>query len=69
MDKCLKGDLKTTCNFEYAAPMVETLMLGLAAHRAGKELKYNSEEGTIINDIAANDYLYKEYRKGWVLNG
>ena len=34
-----KGDLKTSCDFDYAGRMIETLMLGLAAHRAGKELK------------------------------
>ena len=25
--------------------------------------------GKGTNDTAANDYLHKEYRKGWVLNG
>jgi len=42
---------------------------GLAAHRAGSELNYNSAEGRVTNDAVANDYLRKEYRKGWVLNG
>jgi len=64
-----KGDLKTSCDFDYAGRMIETLMLGLAAHRAGKELKYDPSAGRIINDAAANDYLRKEYREGWVLNG
>jgi hypothetical protein len=49
--------------------MIETLMLGLAAHRAGKELKYDPVSGRITNDSVANDYLRKEYREGWVLNG
>jgi hypothetical protein len=44
-------------------------MLGLAAHRAGKELKYDPASGRVTNDSVANDYLRKEYRKGWVLNG
>jgi predicted dehydrogenase len=64
-----KGDLKTSCDFDYAGRMIETLMLGLVAHRAGKELKYDSTEGRVTNDSVANDFLRKEYRKGWVLNG
>ena len=67
--KACKGDLKTSCDFDYAGRMIETLMLGLAAHRAGSELNYNSAEGRVTNDAVANDYLRKEYRKGWVLNG
>jgi hypothetical protein len=64
-----KGDLKTSCDFDYAGRMIETLMLGLAAHRAGKELNYDPVAGRITNDAVANDYLSKEYREGWVLNG
>jgi predicted dehydrogenase len=36
-----KGDLKTSCDFDYAGRMIETLMLGLAAHQAGKKLDYD----------------------------
>jgi hypothetical protein len=49
--------------------MIETLMLGLAAHQAGKLLNYDPVSGRVTNDQAANDFLRKEYRKGWVLNG
>jgi hypothetical protein len=49
--------------------MIETLMLGLVAHQAGKELNYDSAAGRVTNISAANDYLRKEYREGWVLNG
>ena len=31
-----KGDLKTSCNFDYAGTMIETMLLGLVAYRAGK---------------------------------
>jgi predicted dehydrogenase len=68
IDAC-KGDLKTSCDFDYAGRMIETLMLGLAAHRADTELKYDGAAGRVTNNNAANDYLTKEYRKGWVLNG
>jgi len=68
IDAC-KGDLQTSCDFDYAGRMIETLMLGLVAHRAGKELTYDSAAGRITNDSAANKYLSKKYREGWELNG
>ena len=68
IDAC-KGDLKTSCDFDYAGRMIETLMLGLVAHRAGRELIYDSAAGKVSNDSAANEYLSKKYREGWVLNG
>ena len=49
--------------------MIETLMLGLAAHQAGEVLEYDAKTGTITNDPAANEFLTKQYRKGWTLNG
>ena len=66
-----RGDLKTDCDFDYAGRMVETLMLGLAAHQAGKELEYDAKNGRILNDDAANEAqsMKKPYRKGWVLDG
>lgn len=67
--KACRGNLKTDCNFDYAGRMIETLMLGLVAHRAGKELIYDAKTGTVTNDAAANELLTKKYREGWVLNG
>jgi len=64
-----KGDLKTSCDFDYAGKMIETLMLGLAAHKAGKVLNYDSATGKVTNYSDVNENLKKEYRKGWVLNG
>ncbi len=66
---CRNPSMKTACDFDYSGRMIETLMLGLAAHQAGKELIYDPIEGRVTNDAIANDYLRKEYRKGWVLNG
>lgn len=69
--KACKGDLKTDCDFDYAGRMIETLMLGLVANQANKELTYDAKSGTITNDDTANQALSmkKEYREGWVLNG
>ncbi len=49
--------------------MAEMMLLGLAAYRAGKELKYNPGKGLVTNNAEANKYLARKYRKGWTLNG
>ena len=64
-----KESLKTACNFEYSANMIETMLLGLVAYRAGKKIKYDGKAGKVTSDANANAYLSREYRKGWVLNG
>ena len=70
LDACRNGKpADTACNFEYSANMIESMCLGLAAFRAGKELKYDGKTGTVTNDSAANQYLTKPYRKGWTMNG
>ena len=66
-----KGDLKTSCDFEYAGNVIETMLLGHVAFKAGvgKTLEYDSKTGRITNNEAANAYLSKEYREGWTLEG
>jgi predicted dehydrogenase len=60
---------KTHCDFDYAGSMIEQMLLGLVAHRAGKKLEYDPAAGRITNATEANDYLTREYREGWTLNG
>lgn len=67
--KACKGDLKTACDFDYSGRMIETMLLGLVAYRAGKELQYDPKVGKVTNDEAANALLSKKYREGWTLNG
>jgi len=64
-----KGDLKTSCDFEYSGTLIEQMHLGLAAYRAGKKLDYDGKTGKVTNDSSANALLTKEYRKGWTMNG
>ena len=67
---CKSGEpANTACNFEYSSNMIETMCLGLAAFRAGKELQYNGATGKITNHAGANAFLTKPYRGGWILNG
>ena len=60
---------KTHCDFDYSGAMIEQMLLGLVAHRAGKKLEYDPASGRIINAPEANDYLKREYRPNWTLNG
>ena len=68
IDAC-KGDLKTSCDFEYSGDMMEQLMLGLVAYRVGKELEYDGTTGRVTNSDEANELLKRTYRPGWTLNG
>ena len=63
-----KGNLKTSCDFEYSGNMIEQMLLGLVAYRVGKPLKYDGEKG-LTNNETANALLTKEYRKGWTIDG
>ncbi len=60
---------KTTCPFEYAGPLTETMLLGVVALRTGqgKRIDYDGEAGKITNVSQANQYLHREPRKGWVI--
>ncbi len=49
--------------------MMEQMLLGLVAHRAGKKLEYDAATGRVTNMAEANDYLKREYRSGWKLDG
>jgi predicted dehydrogenase len=60
---------KTHCDFDYSGTMIEQMLLGLVAHRAGRRLDYDPASGRVTNVSEANDYLKRTYRPGWPLNG
>ena len=64
-----KSDLKTACDFEYSGNMIETILVGMVAYRAGKKIKYDGAAGKVIGDSEADALLRKTYREGWTLNG
>ncbi|MFQ6130763.1 MAG: Gfo/Idh/MocA family protein [Armatimonadota bacterium] len=68
LDAC-KGDLKTSCDFDYGGTLIEQMLLGLVAYRVGKKIEYDGATGRVTNSTEANDLLSREYRPGWVLNG
>jgi hypothetical protein len=57
----------TGSHFGYAGPLTEANHLGNVAYRAGKRIEWNTAEMRITNDIAANQYLGREPRRGWRL--
>jgi len=68
IDAC-KGNLKTSCDFGYASDMIEMMLLGLVAYRAGKKIKYDGAAGQVTDCPEANELLRHTYREGWTLNG
>ncbi|MCB9281792.1 MAG: Gfo/Idh/MocA family oxidoreductase [Lewinellaceae bacterium] len=54
-------------SFQNAATITETINLAAIALRAGKRIEYDSDKTLITNDEEANQYLTREYRRGWEL--
>jgi predicted dehydrogenase len=69
LDACKNPALKTACDFEYSANMIEQMLLGLVAYRVGKKLNYDPTAGQVTNCPEANELLSRKYRDGWALNG
>ncbi|MBI1200200.1 MAG: gfo/Idh/MocA family oxidoreductase [Phenylobacterium sp.] len=65
--RAIRGEEKVSCPFDYAAPLNETMLLGIAALRADKAIAYDGATGRITNDADANAYLGRTYRPGWEL--
>jgi len=64
-----KGDLKTSCDFDYGGKLIETMLLGMVAYRVGKKITYDASKGVVTNNDEANGLIRRTYRKGWTLNG
>ena len=64
--KACKEGTPTTCNFQYSGALAETVLLGNVAYKAGKKINWNPQTGT-TGDSEADQFLKREYRKGWEL--
>ena len=62
-----KNNTQSPGSFIYAGPVTETILLGAVALRAGKKVEYDAVNMKITNIPEANEYLVREYRKGWEL--
>jgi hypothetical protein len=67
--KAIKGEAKASSPIEYAAQLTETMLLGVAALRAGqgKKVYYDGAKGEFTNAPEANQYLTRVYRDGWAI--
>ena len=63
------GNGVASSQFEYAARLNETMVLGVVALRAGqgKKVLYDGANMKFTNAPDANQFLTREYRKGWEL--
>lgn len=69
VDACL-GKGKTGSHFGYAGPLSEAVQLGNVANRfPGKTLQWDAKNLKVTNLPEANQYLRREYRKGWEVKG
>ena len=58
--------LRPGSHFSYAGPLTETVLLGIAAYRAGVELSWDAKNLKITNNPEAERFIRREtYRKGW----
>jgi predicted dehydrogenase len=64
-----KGQGQASSPFEYGAALNETMLLGVAALRAGqgRKVTYDAERMQFTNAPDANQYLTRDYRSGWAL--
>jgi len=70
LDAC-KGmnNRRTSCDFDYAGTMMVNMLLGLVSYRVGQKVEYDAAANRITNVAEANQYLRREYRDGWTLDG
>jgi predicted dehydrogenase len=62
-----KGGPAGLCNFDYAGPLSEAVLLGTVAYRVGKKLEWDAAALKATNCPEADEYLRRQYRKGWTL--
>lgn len=68
--EAIKKNEQATSNFEYGSRLVETMMIGnIAVRMAPKHtvLDWDGEKGEFTNVPEANEYLIRDYTKGWSL--
>ena len=63
-----KGNAQASSPFEYAARLVEVMLLGVVSLRSRTKIYYDAPNMRITNAVYANDFLRREYRSGWKLS-
>jgi predicted dehydrogenase len=65
--RAIQGGAPPMSNFGYASILTESMLLGNVAILAGKKIQYDGESGHVTNAPEAEQYLRREYRRGWTL--
>ena len=60
-----KGGPQALSNFDKAGPATEVVLLGQLALRVEMEIQWDAKNLRVTNNESANQYISKEYRKGW----
>jgi len=65
--RACKGGKPACSNFDYAGPLTEVVLLGNLALRAGRKLQWDGPNMKCTNVPEANQYVKKQYRRGWTI--
>jgi predicted dehydrogenase len=67
--KAIKGQTTPSSPFEYSARLTETMLLGVAALRAGqgRKIYYDGANMSFTNAPDANHLLTRDFRAGWAI--
>jgi len=66
--RACKDGRPASTSFDYAGPLSEMVLMGnLAVRFPNRPLLWDGEKMQVTNDAAANAFVRREYREGWVL--
>lgn len=57
----------TTCNFDYAGRLTETVLLGGVAYRSKSKLHWDAKALKACGNSNADEFIQHKYRSGWTL--
>ena len=55
-------------NFDYASRLTETVLLGVVALKAGSKIEWDPAALRVKNNSDADQYLRRDYRKGFSIH-
>ena len=68
--EAIRGNDKTSANFDYAGPLTEAVLLGSVATRFPQTtLDWKASSLKFTNNKEANQFVRRKYRKGWEVKG
>jgi len=59
----------TTCNFDYSGALAETVLLGNVSYRARQAFAWDADNLLAVDCSAAAEFIRRDYRDGWTLEG